>query len=321
MSSRSSSVTALVSLRKELARATLDAMWAQWRAIGASAKGGARSAAAIVDPEALVLASLFFEDEEPRLRDVLYAWIERNASLLSVGRLRALTRHYPSSVNDRLREFASVAAKLAKHPRWTTLSSARSETESPIDQFSVPRATQAALGAPPALMLRMRAALGVGVKADALTYLLGQADRQGSDPTTVRAVANALRYTLVATRSALGDLTAARFIIASAERPLSFAAPRRGWHDLLGLATLPPWRPWHPIYGFVCSFLDWSNSVRGRNASDAVVRIHQRELLDMHPAVRQIVSAHETSSFVRYSSEGVSPVEVLTSYLGAEGAL
>lgn len=310
MSSNSSSVT-LLSLQHELQSAILDAVWAQWRAIGGSASN-AKSASTIVDPETLILASLTAQDDEPRLRDILYAWVERNAPLLSVRRLRKLT---PTNlaVTERFRQFATAATRLAKHPRWAALTSAGGDADARIETFSTARAVEPALEKSPALMLRMRAALGVGAKADALTYLLGQADRPQADPTTVRAIANALQYTLVATRSALEDLTAARFVIARDERPVSFAAPRRGWHDLLGIDHLPPWRAWYAIYAFAWQFLAWTKGVGKRDISDAVLRIHQQKMLDMNPAVNQLIALHATSY--------ASPVSVLTSWLRTPGAL
>jgi hypothetical protein len=315
MSSRSSPKNAVVRLRDELTGAILDAIWAQWRAIGGSASN-AKTASAIVDPEALILASLVSEQYEPRVRDILYAWVERNAPLLSVGRLRKIAPPDPS-VADRLRTFAATAAKLAKQPRWTTLTADHAEPDARLEHFLAARAMKPALEAPPALMLRMRAALGVGAKADSLTYLLGQADRPHPDPTTVRAIAKALGYTLVATRSALEDLAAAKFVIASSERPVSFAAPQRGWHDLLGIARLPAWRPWPAVYGFAHQFLSWAKGVGERNVSDAVLRIHQQEMLEMNPAVRDLTSFYAVSHTGSYAG----PVETLTSWLRTPGTL
>src|SRR5687767_9805057 len=72
------SETALDSAAAHLRDATLDVIWRQWAALGGSAASRAR-AHAVVDPEALVLASLAFVSEEPRLADVLHDWITRNA--------------------------------------------------------------------------------------------------------------------------------------------------------------------------------------------------------------------------------------------------
>ena len=168
MSSPSLSPTTVVSLRNELAHAALDAMWAQWRAIGGSASN-AKPASAIVDPEALILASLRAQDEEPRLRDILYAWVKRSGALISVHRLRKLAPLDQPAVVERLREFSAHAVKLAKHPRWATLTGGNADAHAPTETFAVARAVEPMLDVPPALMLRMRAALGVSAKADVLT--------------------------------------------------------------------------------------------------------------------------------------------------------
>lgn len=310
-----SSATEVARLKHALEQATVDALWAQWRAIGGAASN-ARPVSAIVDPEALILASLVNDDSEPRLGNILYAWMQRNASLLSVRRLRKISPPDPAFA-EKLRTFGATATKLAKHPRWAALITDRAESDTRIETFAVSRAIEPALETPPALMLRMRAALGVGAKADSLTYLLGQADRSHRDSTTVRAIAKALDYTLVATRSALEDLAAARFVIANGERPVSFATPQPGWHDLLGIARLPAWRPWRAIYDFARQFLTWANGVGERHVSDAVIRIHQQKMLDMNPAVRDLVSLHAIS----HTGGFAGPVETLTDWLGTPGAL
>ena len=319
-SSRLSSNSAITKRRDELERATLFAVWSQWRAIGASVN--ATPATMIVDPEALILMSLFAEDREPRLRDILYAWIERNAALLSVRRLRTLADMYPPSVTERLGEFAPVAARLAKHPRWAALTGDRDHQESPMEHFTTARATEPALEAPPALMLRMRAALGVGAKADVLTYLLGQVARSRPDSTTVRAIAKATRYTTVATRSALQDLTSARFILGSDERPMTFVAPQHSWEGLLDIAfaKLPRWWPWNQIYALACEYLDWT-SRRTREVSDSVLRIREEEMVDTYPAVKQLVSDFPASSTAYSPGTTPGPVEVLTAWMRTPGAI
>jgi hypothetical protein len=317
-SSRLSSNSAITKRRGELERATLSAVWSQWRAIGASAN--VTPATMIVDPEALILMSLFAQDREPRLRDITYAWFERNEALLSVRRLRTLADIYPAAVAERLGEFALVATRLAKHPRWAELRDDRDHHESPMEQFATARATEPALEAPPALMLRMRAALGVGAKADVLAYLLGQVERSRPDSTTVRAIAKATRYTMVATRSALQDLTSARFILGSDERPRTFVAPPQSWRGLLDLAELPRWWPWNQIYAFACEYLDWT-SRRTREVSDSVLRIREEEMLDTYPAVKQLVADFPASSTAYLPGATPGPVEVLTAWIGIPGAV
>ena len=277
------------SLRQQLTESTVRALWTQWRAIGGSASTAHR-ATSIVDPEALVLASLFFGDHEPRLRDLLDAWVERNSALLSIRRLRALAPTYAPVVADRLRDFAPVAQQLAKHPRWAVLAASDGpKSKSALHRPEVARAVAPDLTVPPALMLRLRTAFGVGVKADALTYLLGQSARGSGAGATVRAIAEATRYTLVATRRAVEDLTASKLVLMYDERPVTFSVAAEPWEHLLALKPLPAWHSWHSIFAFTSGFVAWADRAAAKPPSTTVLSVRIRDLLVAHPAVRRLV--------------------------------
>src|SRR5262245_38933426 len=55
----------------------IDIVWRQWRAIGGAASG--QSVTRQVDPEALILASLTFDYDEPRLWTVMLDWLRASA--------------------------------------------------------------------------------------------------------------------------------------------------------------------------------------------------------------------------------------------------
>jgi hypothetical protein len=276
-------------LRQHLTESTVRALWTQWRAVGGSASTAHR-ATSIVDPEALILASLYFRDDEPRLRDLLDAWVERNSALLSVRRLRALAPAYAPVVGERLREFAPLAEQLTKHPRWAVLADADSpRTRSKLHRPEVARAVAPDLTMSPALMLRLRTAFGVGVKADALTYLLGQSERGLRVGASVRAIAEATRYTLVATRRAVEDLAASRLVLTYDERPVTFFVAAEPWEHLLDLRLLPSWHSWHSIFAFATTFVAWADRSAQRAPSEAVFSVRLREMLSAYPAVRHLI--------------------------------
>jgi len=91
-----------------LREAAVQAAWTQWGAVafGAAAKAPAR---AIVDPEALVLATLVLEARERRLNRLVQMWIGAGSRLLSTGRLASLLRDYPKSVTPKVAAFAAEA--------------------------------------------------------------------------------------------------------------------------------------------------------------------------------------------------------------------
>src|SRR5579859_663445 len=110
--------TARANLVAPIREAAVQAAWAQWSAIGFGA--GSRPGRAIVDPEALVLASLAFGDHERRLERVMLMWLGSGSHLLGVGRLTTMMDAYPVSMAHRVAEFAAEAAERGD-ARWKRL--------------------------------------------------------------------------------------------------------------------------------------------------------------------------------------------------------
>lgn len=237
----------------ELASTTLDVAWRQWSAIGAmgTTSHGLHS---LVDPEALVLYSLLSVETEYRLEPMLFSWLELNAALLSVQRIRNLQSRFPLQIRPLVQRFSRTARMLAKHPRWQALGdaneevdvAAESETVSRHVTSDVKRAIRVPLSDPCALLLRFRQAFGVGVKADILAVLLTNEDK----PLPVKELAELAGYTQVAVRAALTDLAHAGFVITRQGRPLRYIAPVQPWRGLLSMKSIPAWQPWAAFYGF-----------------------------------------------------------------------
>lgn len=261
-------------------QAAIELAWRQWRAIGGSAASDDPSATAIVDPEALVLASLGLAEREHRLTDLLYGWMDKSAPFLSVQRLKNLQRHYPAETRHLVREFARKARNVAKHPRWAAL--ADGEDTSLSDIVLLPEVSRAST--PPrhsaaSLMVSLRMAMGVGTKSDSLAVVLGH-----RVPLTVRDVADSTAYNPVSVRGALEDLSGSGFLRVTDRKPLKFAAKRKAWRVLLELDEMPRWMPWHDWFSFALNFLAWSGA--DRDLSDYAFQVQVRELL----AQRDILS-------------------------------
>ena len=258
-----------------LGEITTQLAWQQWRAIGGSAatKGPWPS---IVDPEALILASLFLTEREPRITDVLFSWVEQNASLLSVQRMKNLQKDYPPEVQTRVSDFAGKTQALAKHPKWQSLSD-DSETPSLKSLPDVRRATHRQPRLTANLMLRLRMAFGVGTKADVMTVMLGS-----EQPLTIREIVDALSYTSVGIRSAVNDLDRAGFILAAGGKPAAFRAARREWMELLDLRATPCWVAWHHWFALVIDFITWSERAAENRLGEYATDVKIRELLARH---------------------------------------
>ncbi len=260
--------------------AAVDAAWRQWAALGASAQTPA-AIGSTIDPEALTLASSLLVKHERRLADFLLWWAGTGAALLSVHRTRSLLRAMPDAAADALAPFAA-SALAAGDRRWKTLAGPEPLDARPGKGGDHPRLTDTS-----ALVLRMRAAFGVGAKADVVAVLLGL-----ERPATVREVANATRYTTVAARAALAELALAGFTEATGTSPESYQAARRdAWAGLLGAPALP-WTDWAGRYAALLDVAAWGERADAGGWSDYVAASKARDLTERH--------AH---TFQRWASE------------------
>jgi hypothetical protein len=267
--------TVAESTARELEDITTQLAWRQWRAIGGSAATNApwRS---IVDPEALVLASLFLVDREPRITEILYSWVELNADLLSVQRMKNLQKDYPPQVQERVSAFAKRARAVARHPKWRGLSDDVAEPTF-TDLPEVRRAARPEARHPTNLVLRLRLALGVGTKADVLALALGS-----ERPLTVREMADALSYTAVGIRTAVSDLASAGFMVVAGGKPAAFTAPHNEWSQLLHLPSRPRWVAWHHWFALVIGLLASSEHAALNNLGEYATDVKIRQLIARH---------------------------------------
>ena len=246
------SATVLHKIGERVREASIQAAWAQWASLGANALrgqdgGGPRS---IIDPEALLLLSLCLEPAERRLRDFTYWWAGVGSELLSVQRTKTLLKSFPPGAGERLGAFAGQAVE-AGDRRWRRYV----PSESPVAGGRKGKgADSPRLGAPSALVLRLRAGFGVSAKADVLAYLLGIGER----PAGTQETAEATKYSRATVGNALGDMTQAGFIQETSERPARYFAPVRLWTELLRLdgqhsapEGAPSWRYWAGAFAFL----------------------------------------------------------------------
>jgi hypothetical protein len=251
------------------------AAWRQWRALGATTSS-AKPAGAIIDPEALVLLSLVLAEEEPRLWDLLGWWARVGSPLLSVQRIKNLAGAYPEAVRLKLGQFAHLAHSEGGDYRWKAL--ARSQFARTI-RLKKALGQQPTLTEPTALLLRLRAGFGVGIKADVLGFLLGF---QGTWA-TAREITEATSYTSQAVRRALEDMAAARFLEVTRQTPAKYRVDPRGWMELLGIRGAPPvWRDWQPVFAFTGDLSEWAEGDASLKASPYLISSRARDLFERH---------------------------------------
>ena len=256
-----------------LREAVVQAAWTQWGAVGFGA-AALHPARAIVDPEALVLATLAFGELERRLGRAMGMWLGVGSRLLSVGRLTNLQRDYPAALAAKVQAFAA-GARAEGDARWSRLAGGttarrpkRTGTESVTPD----------LRQPSTVMLRLRLAMGVGIKADALAFLIGC----GGAGQTIRDIATSTGYYERAVRRAMEDLAAARLTMAMATSPVRYQVRWRDWAQLLGVDEdhAPLWRGWHQLYAVVVAVDGWARRAEESSWTPYVTASRMRDMFD-----------------------------------------
>ncbi len=264
-------------LANRAAACAADVCWRQWRSLAAAGLSiGTRPVASIIDPEALVLLSLSVRQHERRLDDQLLWWAGAGSWLMSVQRTRTLLGDFPPRVRAELSWFAALAVA-GGDPRWKVFVDGGAKSGGRPGKG--PRELQFLEAS--TLMLRLRAGLGVGAKADMLAFLIGAASRSGERAVaaTVEVIAKAISYSVAATRRAANEMVVARLVRASEERPAVHSADASAWARVLRLheasqvaeaggrgwserAEVPPWRFWAQMFALLAACVELGEDAR-----------------------------------------------------------
>jgi len=267
------SLKPLTKAAKELRSTAVRAAWRQWSAIFTLAVDESE-ARAIVDPEALLLASIGLGNHEPRLWRACRAWARVGARLLSVQRTKNLASGLVGDISSGLAEFAWIAKTEGNDGRWKMLATGAEPSRPKRKE----RKATLTLDSPPALMLRFRLGLGVGIKPDVLTYLVGLAGGRA----TIQQITAATHYYGRAVRRGVEELVAAGFVQHWSTAPASYGADLSRWHELLDIdpKNPPAWHPWASSYAFVLAVSDWLENDPPSSAT--VAASEARDLIAQH---------------------------------------
>ena len=308
-------------IRAQAEEAGVEVVWRQWGVLGASALSrGAeqREARAIIDPEALLLLSLYLQPAERRLRDFVHWWATVGSDLLSVQRTKTLLRRFPSVTEARLQAFASQAVS-AGDRRWRRYASDANEAGDVADPArsgpdrELKGAEQPRLHPPPALVLRLRAGFGVTAKADVLAYLLGAHEYAA----TTQETADATAYARVTVRGALIDMERAGFIQETGRGAAKFFAPGAPWTQVLQLGSkrasdhrasdhrnadhrnayrpdpdrpdpgMPAWRYWSSLFPFLAQVHQWGDH-ETEDATPYLLSSRARDIFEAYEPVFEV---------------------------------
>jgi hypothetical protein len=277
----------------------LDFVWDEWAQMGVSATAHRESSWA-QDPEALLVFTLEVARADPRLFDELLDWTLRNESLLGVRRLRAMC----IDETDRALVAATISWLGRRRPRARLRSSEHSEVPGdlePVFDGNAPvgdadpdfaangllrplvqpsyKSQAPDLRSPINFDFRLRAMLGVGIRAEVVRIMLCvHASRM-----TAGALARASVYAKRNVHDALtglADAGAISVFTVSGEQRYTIDKP--AWAALLGLAPerLPGHREWPQLLAVLRTILRWSRQPDLIEASDYLRASATRQLLE-----------------------------------------
>jgi hypothetical protein len=272
--------------------------WNEWAQMGVLAEPSRVSPWA-QDPEALIVFTLEVARAEPRLFDELLDWMLVNEVLLSVRRLRAMCLDEV----DRALVDATIAWLARRRPRARLRGAAANAGPDVLEHLfrnggpigeADPDFAAAGLLRPPLtpsgksltpdldtpidLGFRLRAILGVGIRAEVVRIML-TADGPWM---TAQTLAHASGYAKRNVHDALAGLSAANVVTAfTVGGEQRYTIDKPAWAALLGRdpIALPSHRDWPQLLGVLRTILRWSELQTLRDDSDYLRSSSARQLL------------------------------------------
>jgi len=163
---------------ERLQNAVVDFLWDQWVTLGVAGRPSGEKMPFIVDPEALLLATMRFGSGEGRLVSVMLDWLSRNGGLISLQRLKNVQMSSRVGCRQDLAELGRFMEK-AGFRNWKSLASWAEKVSSRTgDTGAFENVEMRELGLPPdclrpeTFLLRMRGIFGVSARPEVLTWLL-----------------------------------------------------------------------------------------------------------------------------------------------------
>lgn len=285
-------------LRAEVVERGRQFAWGQWAQMGVLAASDRRDAWSS-DPEALLLFTFEMGRDDPRLFDEVLDWMLVNERLVSVQRLRNLTRDDA----DRALVGATVTSASRSRPRGPSRPGQGNVgegrplfrgTSSPIldpdPSFSEhallkPCVERSGNSQPPDLALpvnfgfRLRHMLGLGARAEAVRVLLGERAPYLSAQVVTASAGYSKRNVL----EALGSLASAgvidSFLVGNEQR---FSAPSDRWAKLLAMPSeqVPLHRDWPALLWALRRTARWLACPEHESLSSYMRASEARRLVD-----------------------------------------
>lgn len=253
----------------------LDLLWRQWTALGVQGNGTSWKGSPI-DPDALVVFSCTAARRDARLFDAIVEWMQYNGRYLGVTRVRRMLQSGDFAGTRAFLAAVWASADSENTSKWKRLASRFDEdwVEERLFQLADGGPTPLVLGKkrdpdflrwglvrdrfeargvagrfdprnPVALLLRLRALLGVNARCDILLYLMLHSSG------TPRAMARACGYEPMTVVKALNEMGDSGMLDVRQEgRHTVYRIEAAAWHRLLvnGKADLA-WIDWRGLFG------------------------------------------------------------------------
>ena len=154
----------------QLREALLDFLWDQWASLGAPAQGVGSPVPFVIDPEALLLASMRFGETDARMADIVADWLPKNGAFLNLQRLKNLQSGTKLGTRENLATLGNLM-EAAGFRNWKTLSDSSAKSNAGDGQ-SRSMSQSPDPSRPEAFLLKMRMLFGLSARPEIITWLL-----------------------------------------------------------------------------------------------------------------------------------------------------
>ncbi len=251
----------------------LNLLWHHWNNLGVPGQHK-KDTNALLDPEAIIGATMQFGRYDPRLFDAALNWCLLHNNWLSSTRLKRFRKLLDPEERAILSAVAATLVETGKSAKWESLSKKvpPTGTDSSIRLFLLPNERPlpcvgakdpiflrfgierpvresrrlpmlASLGDLGALRLRLRAFIGVTSRVEIILYLL---THEHAHP---RLVARQVHYAQPPIAAAMADMASSGLIFAHRiGREVEYDMDKSQWRQFLDIPDTPIWVNWPPVF-------------------------------------------------------------------------
>lgn len=154
-----------MTLRDEVDAALAETAWSLWAELGVASNVRHHQNCLIL-PEELIILTAVIADSDPRLRNEALDWCSKYHHFVSVARLKAIAYELDDQIFEPLSIFNETLNSIA-NTKWPVF-----KKVDPLKVKLSGKSELPPLNLPSLLSLRLRSLLGIGIRADLLTFCL-----------------------------------------------------------------------------------------------------------------------------------------------------